>query len=92
MSPSLRVRSFGFVVVVLGFVVAAAPRAVAPRQLKDIVDTAIAAGSFKTLVAAVQAADLVAQLKGAGPYTVNVQIRRPGAPEAIHAQFEYTHP
>jgi uncharacterized surface protein with fasciclin (FAS1) repeats len=37
---------------------------------KDIVDTAIAAGSFKTLVAAVQAANLVGQLKGAGPYTV----------------------
>lgn len=39
-------------------------------QPKDIVDTAIAAGSFKTLVAAVQAADLVAQLKSAGPFTV----------------------
>jgi len=37
---------------------------------KDIVDTAIAAGSFKTLVAAVQAADLVDVLKGAGPFTV----------------------
>jgi uncharacterized surface protein with fasciclin (FAS1) repeats len=30
----------------------------------------LAAGSFKTLVAAVQAADLVAQLKSAGPFTV----------------------
>ncbi|HQX80568.1 MAG TPA: fasciclin domain-containing protein [Vicinamibacterales bacterium] len=39
-------------------------------QAKDIVDTAVAAGSFKTLVAAVQAADLVAQLKSAGPFTV----------------------
>ena len=39
-------------------------------QPKDIVDTAIAAGSFKTLVAAVQAAGLVAQLKSAGPFTV----------------------
>ncbi len=36
----------------------------------DIVDTAIAAGSFKTLVAAVQAADLVDVLKGDGPFTV----------------------
>lgn len=36
----------------------------------DIVDTAIAAGSFKTLVAAVKAADLVDTLKGAGPFTV----------------------
>lgn len=37
---------------------------------KDIVDTAIGAGSFKTLVAAVQAAGLVDTLKGAGPFTV----------------------
>jgi len=39
-------------------------------QHHDIVDTAIAAGSFKTLVAAVQAAGLVETLKGAGPFTV----------------------
>jgi uncharacterized surface protein with fasciclin (FAS1) repeats len=37
---------------------------------KDIVDTAVGAGSFKTLVAAVQAADLVDTLKGKGPFTV----------------------
>lgn len=37
---------------------------------KDIVDTAVAAGSFKTLVSAVQAAGLVDTLKGAGPFTV----------------------
>lgn len=36
----------------------------------DIVDTAVAAGSFTTLVAAVQAADLVDALKGDGPFTV----------------------
>ena len=36
----------------------------------DIVDTAVAAGSFKTLVAAVKAAGLVETLKGAGPFTV----------------------
>ena len=36
----------------------------------DIVDTAIAAGSFKTLVTAVQAAGLVDTLKGKGPFTV----------------------
>jgi uncharacterized surface protein with fasciclin (FAS1) repeats len=36
----------------------------------DIVDTAVAAGAFKTLVAAVTAADLVGALKGAGPFTV----------------------
>lgn len=37
---------------------------------KDIVDTAVAAGSFNTLVKAVQAAGLVEVLKGEGPYTV----------------------
>jgi uncharacterized surface protein with fasciclin (FAS1) repeats len=36
----------------------------------DIVDTAVAAGNFKTLVAAVQAAGLVDTLKGKGPFTV----------------------
>lgn len=39
-------------------------------KAQDIVDTAIAAGSFKTLVAAVQAAGLVDTLKGKGPFTV----------------------
>ncbi len=37
---------------------------------KDIVDTAVSAGSFNTLVAAVQAAGLVDTLKGDGPFTV----------------------
>ena len=41
-----------------------------PAAQRDIVDTAVAAGSFKTLVAAVQAADLVDTLKSAGPFTV----------------------
>ena len=44
--------------------------ATAAAQTRDIVDTAIAAGSFKTLAAALQAADLVATLKGTGPFTV----------------------
>ncbi len=38
--------------------------------MADIVDTAVSAGSFTTLVAAVQAAGLVDTLKGAGPFTV----------------------
>ena len=38
--------------------------------MHDIIDTAVAAGSFKTLAAALGAADLVATLKGAGPFTV----------------------
>jgi len=36
----------------------------------DIVDTAVSAGQFNTLVAAVEAADLVSTLKGDGPFTV----------------------
>ena len=39
-------------------------------QEADIVDTAVAAGSFSTLVTAVQAAGLVGTLKGEGPFTV----------------------
>src|SRR4028118_2207856 len=38
--------------------------------MADIVDTAVNAGSFNTLVAAVKAAGLVETLKGAGPFTV----------------------
>lgn len=38
--------------------------------MADIVDTAVSAGSFKTLVAAVQAAGLVDTLKSPGPFTV----------------------
>ena len=40
------------------------------HKKQDIVDTAVAAGSFKTLAAALQAADLVDALKGDGPFTV----------------------
>ena len=36
----------------------------------DIVDTAVSAGQFNTLVAAVEAADLITTLKGDGPFTV----------------------
>lgn len=39
-------------------------------QAKDIVDTAVAAGSFKTLTTALKAAGLVNTLKGKGPFTV----------------------
>ena len=42
----------------------------APAATADIVDTAVAAGSFKTLVAAITAAGLVETLKGPGPFTV----------------------
>ena len=39
-------------------------------QAKDIVDTAVAAGSFKTLATALTAAGLIDTLKGKGPFTV----------------------
>jgi uncharacterized surface protein with fasciclin (FAS1) repeats len=46
------------------------PLSAAKAADKDIVDTAVDAGSFSTLVAAVQAAGLVDTLKGEGPFTV----------------------
>ena len=45
-------------------------RAAVQAQNADIVDTAVAAGSFKTLAAALKAAGLVETLKGPGPFTV----------------------
>jgi uncharacterized surface protein with fasciclin (FAS1) repeats len=55
-----------------GLSLLAAQTGAADRSIekKDIVDTAIAANQFKTLVAAVKAADLVETLKGKGPFTV----------------------
>lgn len=50
--------------------VAFTPSFVKAGEQGDIVDTAVAAGSFKTLAAALQAADLVDALKGEGPFTV----------------------
>ena len=48
--------------VTLGFAISA--------QAKDIVDTAVEAGSFKTLATALSAAGLIDTLKGKGPFTV----------------------
>jgi transforming growth factor-beta-induced protein len=73
---SLAYRSL-FVVAVVGLlslsVAFAAERrrkVICPPGSKDIVDTAVAAGNFKTLAAALKAADLVETLKGKGPFTV----------------------
>jgi uncharacterized surface protein with fasciclin (FAS1) repeats len=49
---------------------ASKPAQGADQPEKDIVDTAVAAGQFKTLVSAVKAAELVDTLKGEGPFTV----------------------
>jgi len=51
-------------------VTAAAPARADHHQTKDIVETAVAAGSFGTLATALQAAGLVDTLKGKGPFTV----------------------
>ncbi len=54
---------------ILGIVAALAAASIG-AQTKDVVDTAIAAGSFTTLAKALEAADLVTTLKGPGPFTV----------------------
>ena len=48
----------------------AAPARAAEPKAKDIVDTAVAAGSFNTLATALKAAGLIETLKGKGPFTV----------------------
>ncbi|WP_419909032.1 fasciclin domain-containing protein [Hoeflea sp.] len=53
-----------------GFAVASLALGTVAAKAADIVDTAVSAGNFNTLVAAVQAAGLVDTLKGEGPFTV----------------------
>jgi transforming growth factor-beta-induced protein len=62
----VKVASFALM---LGVLAMAMPAASGSAQM-DIVDTAVAAGSFKTLATALQAAGLVETLKGKGPFTV----------------------
>ena len=57
-------------VCVLSLMLIGFAQATSCNDKKDIVDTAVGAGSFNTLVAAVKAADLVDTLKGTGPFTV----------------------
>ena len=63
-----RLTKLGAAAIVALAIAASVP--VVRAQEKDIVDTAVAAGSFKTLAAALQAAGLVETLKGKGPFTV----------------------
>jgi len=58
----------GIAVIALGMNTPSATAADAPTR--DVVETAVAAGSFTTLTKALEAAGLVATLKGAGPFTV----------------------
>jgi uncharacterized surface protein with fasciclin (FAS1) repeats len=55
---------------VVGLALGVAAASPAFAQTKDIVDTAVAAGSFKTLAKLLADADLVGVMKGPGPYTV----------------------
>jgi uncharacterized surface protein with fasciclin (FAS1) repeats len=57
-------------IVTLGLMAATATSTVAMAADKDIVDTAVSAGSFNTLVVALKTAGLVETLKGKGPFTV----------------------
>jgi uncharacterized surface protein with fasciclin (FAS1) repeats len=52
------------------FVISAIALASVAVQAKDIVDTAVAAGDFKTLAVALEKAGLIETLKGKGPFTV----------------------
>jgi uncharacterized surface protein with fasciclin (FAS1) repeats len=64
---------FKRVIVTVAAIALLVPVSGAPRlqaQSQDIVDTAVAAGSFKTLAAALKAAGLIDTLKGKGPFTV----------------------
>ncbi|WP_111412599.1 fasciclin domain-containing protein [Billgrantia lactosivorans] len=54
----------------LGAMLAGGVQADSHGEKQDIVDTAVAAGQFETLAAALEAADLVETLKGDGPFTV----------------------
>ena len=62
----MKVASFVLILIVLACAITAA----AGSAQKNIVDTAVAAGSFKTLATALQAAGLSDTLKGKGPFTV----------------------
>jgi uncharacterized surface protein with fasciclin (FAS1) repeats len=64
---------FTRIIVTVAAIALLLPVSEAPRvqaQSQDIVDTAVAAGSFKTLATALKAAGLIDTLKGKGPFTV----------------------
>lgn len=68
--PTRYMATAALVFVVAAPAASAQDHAGANHATKNIVETAVAAGSFKTLVAAVQAAGLVETLSGKGPFTV----------------------
>jgi len=66
----LKGQVLGWLLVVSMLPLNPALKAARAAQAKDLVDTAVAAGKFNTLVVAVKAADLVETLNGPGPFTV----------------------
>jgi uncharacterized surface protein with fasciclin (FAS1) repeats len=64
------VRSIILALILFGVIVIGSTVPSWAADMKDIVDTAVAAGSFNTLATALKAADLVETLKGKGPFTV----------------------
>ncbi|MBT8089627.1 MAG: fasciclin domain-containing protein [Gammaproteobacteria bacterium] len=71
MTTSISKRTGVLAVACLGFIAAVANAGHhGAYKAKDVVDTAVAAGQFNTLAAALEAADLVGTLKGDGPFTV----------------------
>jgi len=65
-----RMKLFGAGILALAIALTGGLASAGSAGERDIVDTAVKAGTFKTLVAAVKAADLVEALKGDGPFTV----------------------
>jgi uncharacterized surface protein with fasciclin (FAS1) repeats len=63
-------RSMFLATAVAAVALLSVPAPAADMAKKDIVDTAVAAGSFKTLATALTAAGLIETLKGKGPFTV----------------------
>jgi len=63
-------KSISFLLLMFGFMIAAAVPSRAVASDKDIVETAVAAGNFKTLATALTEAGLIETLKGEGPFTV----------------------
>lgn len=66
MLKSFAIGTLAAVVMTVG----ASQLSAARQDTRDVVDTAVAAGSFQTLAKALTAADLIATLKGPGPFTV----------------------
>jgi len=71
MTTTISIRAGIAAVACLGFIAAIANAGHhGEMKTKDIVDTAVGAGQFTTLAAALEAADLIGTLKGEGPFTV----------------------